>query len=106
MEAMSDANEERLLTDLLREVANADAADAAPRDLEQRTLSLWERSRSGDIACTNVFSAARITFALALAAAVFLLIAGSVQFRSGRPGAPPRTADVITTAPPPQQQAT
>jgi hypothetical protein len=105
MEAMSDANEERLLSELLREVAQADTdtAAAAPRDLCQRTLSRWERSRSGDIARTSASSAERIALALALAAAVCLLIAGSIRFRSERPGAPPRTANVITTAPPQQQ---
>jgi hypothetical protein len=85
---MSDANEERLLTDLLREVAGADAAAVAPEDLEQRTVSRWERSRSGDVRNAGTPAAVRVTLAFALAAAVLLLI-----------GAPRRTLDPINTAP-------
>jgi hypothetical protein len=96
---MSDANEERLLTALLREIADADAAAAAPEDLEQRTLSLWERSRLGDVTRTGMPSGGRVKPALALAAAVLLLVGGSIHVRSGRTGSPPRTADVISTAP-------
>lgn len=86
---MSDANEERLLTDLLREVAAADAAVGAPDDLEHRALSLWERSRSGDVRWTAMPSAARVKLAFALAAAAVLVLIG----------VPPRPADVINPAP-------
>jgi hypothetical protein len=95
---MSDANEERLLTALLREVAEADACMKPRADLEERVLSRWERSRG--VAGTR--TAGRPTLAFAVAAAVLLAVAGSVRFRSA-PGAaaPPRTADaIITTSPP------
>ena len=85
---MSDANEERLLSDLLREVAAADAAAPAPEDLGKRALSCWERSRVGDVVLTPTPSAARVKLAFALAAAVLLLIA-----------APPRPVDVTSHAP-------
>ncbi|HTL29076.1 MAG TPA: hypothetical protein VL282_07645, partial [Tepidisphaeraceae bacterium] len=78
---MSDANEERLLTDLLREVAAADAAVAAPEDLGQKALSRWEQSRVGNLGRTAASPPARVALALALAAAVLLMI-----------GAPRRTA--------------
>jgi hypothetical protein len=96
---MSDTNEERLLTDLLREVADADAAVAPPEDLEQRTLSLWQRSPSGNVGRTGTPAAGHVKLAFALAAAVLLLIGGSIHFRSESAGAPPRTTDVISTAP-------
>jgi hypothetical protein len=85
---MSDANEERLLTDLLREVAAADAAVSAPEDLEHRALALWERSRLGAVRPAATPSAVHVTLAFALAAAVLLMI-----------GAPTRTVNVITPAP-------
>jgi hypothetical protein len=85
---MSDANEERLLTDLLREIADADAAVAAPEELEQQTLSLWERSRLGGLNAMGTPARGRVKLAFALAAGVLLLI-----------GAPSRTAVVISTAP-------
>ena len=86
---MSDANEERLLTDLLREVAAADAAVAAPDDLEHRALSRWERSLLGNVRRTATSSAAHLKLAFALAAAAVLLLIG----------APPRTPNVIKPAP-------
>jgi hypothetical protein len=90
---MSDANEERLLTDLLREVAVADAAVAAPENLERQTMSRWERSGSDDVRNARTPAAARIKFAFAVAAALLLLI-----------GAPRRTIEVMSTAP--QQKMT
>ena len=94
---MSDTNEERLLTDLLREVANADAAVAVDEDLEQRTLSRWERSRSGDVKGVGTWtpSSAHVKLGFALAAAAVLLLIG----------APPRTVDIISTAPQPKMAA-
>lgn len=97
---MSDANEERLLTALLRDVADADANAAAPEDLETRTLLCWEHmkhSPSAGVTRTWRPAPSRVTLAFALAAAVLLLAGASIQFRSV--SAPPRTADVISTAP-------
>ena len=85
---MSDANEERLLTDLLRDVAAADAAVAVPDDLDHRGLSLWERSRLGNVRRAATPSAAHVKLALALAAAAVLVLIG----------VPPRPADVINPA--------
>ena len=46
---MSDANEERLLSDLLRDIADADARVDAPDDLEPRVMERYDaRSAIGD----------------------------------------------------------
>ena len=95
---MSDANEERLLTSLLREVAEADAGMTVRADLEERVMGQWERSRTA----AGTWTAARVTLAFAVAVAVLLAVAGSVRFRSApETVTPPRTADAIITASPP-----
>jgi hypothetical protein len=93
METMSDSNEERLLTDLLREVAEADASLTAAPDLEARVLSSWERSRE----LTRTAQSAKVKVILAIAAVILLVIAGSMRFRSTVPTAEPRRVDVIAT---------
>jgi hypothetical protein len=98
MEAMSDTNEERLLTDLLREVAEADANLLAPADLEQRVLSRWDCSPR----LTTRFST-HTKVALVLAAAVILLIAGSMRSGPTPSTSEARRVDVVT--PPPQSSA-
>jgi hypothetical protein len=75
METMSDTNEERLLTDLLREVAEADGTLLAPSDLEQRVLSRWDRSSRP----TSTRLSARVKVALVLAASAMLVVAGSMR---------------------------
>jgi hypothetical protein len=91
---MSDANEERLLSSLLREVAEADASMKVRGDLEEQVLSQFERSRA--VAAT--WSTTRVTLAFAVAAAVLLIVAASTRFRSA-PGAitPSRPADAAIT---------
>ena len=96
---MSDTNEEQLLTGLLREVAEADANLVAPTNLEQRALSRWERSPR--VASTR--TSARVKVALALAAAVLLLIAGSIRSGPTPATSEPRRVDVV--APPPHATA-
>src|SRR5947207_1177570 len=97
MEAMSDANEERLLTSLLREVAEADACIKARADLKECVLSRRERSR----AAAATWTTGRATLAFAVAAAVLLAVAGSVRFRSAqKTAAPPPTATAIVTTSP------
>ena len=89
---MSDTNEERLLTDLLREVAEADANLLAPTDLEQRALSRWERSPR----VTSTRLSARVKVGLVLAASVMLLVAGSIRSRPAPATSEPRRVDVVT----------
>ncbi len=92
---MSDTNEERLLTDLLREVAEADANLVAPTDLEQRALSRWERSPR--VASARL--SARVKVGLALAASATLLVAGSIRSRPTPATSEPRRVDVVTPRP-------
>lgn len=96
---MSDTNEERLLTDLLREVAEADANLLPPTDLEQRMLSRWDRSPRVE---STRFSA-RMKVALVLAASAMLLVAGSMRSRPTPATSEPRRVDVVT--PPPHATA-
>lgn len=98
---MSDTNEERLLTDLLREMAEADAHLVAPTDLEQRALSRWERSPR--VSSTRL--SARMKGALAFAAAALLLITGSMRSGPTPATSEPSRVTMIATMPPPHATA-
>ena len=98
---MSDTNQERMLADLLREIAEADAHLVAPTDLEQRALSRWERSPR--VASTRL--SARVTGALALAAAVLLWITGSMRSGPTPATTEPSKVTAIATMPPPHATA-
>lgn len=92
---MSHSNEEQLLTDRLREIAEADAGFAAAPDLEARVLANWESAR----VTTQTSRSRRTRFALAIAAAMVLLIAGSMWFRRSTTPSVPLRVDVIATQP-------
>jgi hypothetical protein len=89
MEAMSNANEEPLLTALLRELADADAHLTAPADLEARVLSRWERAGDVTISRAPRVSGARVM--IAIAAVLLLFIAGSTRFDHTAVPTPVRT---------------
>jgi hypothetical protein len=99
METMSDTNEERLLTDLLREVAEADASLLPSSDLEQRVLSRWDRS----LLLTSTRLSPRVKVALALAASAMLVVAGSMRSAPTPVMNESHVVDVVT--PPPQASA-
>jgi hypothetical protein len=105
MEAMSDANEEPLLTALLRELADADAHVTAPADLEARVLSRWDESRYVTTSHAARPLVARIV--IAMAAVVLLFIAGSTRFNHGAVrSAAPASARTEPAAPDPAETAT
>jgi hypothetical protein len=94
MEAMSDTNQERLLTALLRDLGEADAHLVSPVDLEQRALARWDESQK-----VTTRSWGRTTVVIAMAAIVLLVIAGLTRLERGAPGQHPIAASIELSAP-------
>ncbi len=79
---MSDANEERLLTELLGELARADAGLGVPDDLEARVVARWdEQSRLRG----SRREGGRALVYAALAAALLMALAVSLRHRDRSP---------------------
>lgn len=91
---MSDTNQERLLTALLRDLSEADAQLVSPVDLEQRALARWDESQKATIQ-----SWGRTTVVIAMVAIVLLVIAGSTRFEPAAPRQHPLAASTELSAP-------
>jgi hypothetical protein len=101
MEAMSDTNEERLLTELLRDIGQADAQPVPHGDLEARVMARWD-GRNAETAAPDGRRAhhTRIVWAaFAVAAVVLLTIALSLGSPESPAPAPAAPVDAIVETP-------